>query len=123
MSPAAAELKGKYEISAQAGAIMFEGDANRKTSAYYGGRLGYFFTEKISAEIAAFGGATEKEVSGADVPFLHPSAAASYHFRFGKFMPFVQAGAGVLRFNPEGGRASTDLAMHWGGGLKYFYKP
>lgn len=120
--PASAELKGKNELTVQAGAMKYEGDANIDTGLIYGARIGHFFTERISAELSVLAGKTETD-GGADVTSLHPALAASYHFRFGKFMPFLQAGAGLLRLKPEGGSANSDLALHWGGGLKYFYKP
>ncbi|OGR41938.1 MAG: hypothetical protein A2X35_11565 [Elusimicrobia bacterium GWA2_61_42] len=120
--PASAELKGKNELAVQAGVMNFEGDANIDAGLIYGARLGHFFTERLSVELSALTGNTETG-GGANVASLHPALAASYHFRFGKFMPFVQAGAGLLRLNPEGASASSGLAVHWGGGLKYFYKP
>ena len=119
--PASAELQGKSEVSVQAGAIVFEGDSNIDTGLIYGARVGHFFTERLSAEVSLFTGATETG-GGTDVTALHPELAAAYHFRFGKFMPFVQAGAGLLRVKPEGASASNGLALHWGGGLKYFYR-
>ena len=121
--PAAAELKNKNEVSVQAGAMVFEGDAKINNGFVYGARFGHFFTERLSAEISAFTGDTNREHSSANINALYPALAASYHFRFGKWMPFVQAGAGILRLNPEGGSATSDFAAHWGGGLKYFYKP
>lgn len=120
--PASAELQGKNEVSVQAGAMVFEGDSDMDTGLIYGARAGHFFTERLSAELSVFTGATETD-GGGDITALHPALAASYHFRFGKFMPFVQAGAGLLRIKPDGASASSGLALHWGGGLKYFYKP
>ena len=120
--PASAELEGKNEFSVQAGAMVFEGDSDIDTGLIYGARAGHFFTERLSAEVSVFTGSTEID-GGADISALHPALAASYHFRFGKFLPFVQAGAGLLRIKPDGASASSGLALHWGGGLKYFYKP
>ena len=120
--PASAELKGKNEDSVQAGAMVFQGDSNIDTGLIYGARVGHFFTERLSAELSVFTGSTEID-GGADISALHPALAASYHFRFGKFLPFVQAGAGLLRVKPDGASATSGLALHWGGGLKYFYKP
>jgi OOP family OmpA-OmpF porin len=122
-APACAELKDKNELTVQAGAMIFEGDAHLDNGFIYGARLGHYFTERLSAELAVFPGNTEAERGGADVATLHPSVGALYHFRFGKFMPFVQAGAGLLRLKADGASASSDLAVHWGGGLKYFYRP
>lgn len=119
---ASAELKNRNEVSVQAGVLNFEGDAHIDAGFAYGARLGHYFTERLSAEVLVFKTDTEME-NGGNLSALYPALAASYHFRFGKFMPFVQAGAGVLRLNPEGAGATNDFAMHWGGGLKYFYKP
>ena len=118
---ARAELTGKNEVSLQAGAMFYEGDANLDTGFIYGARLGHFFTEHLSGEVSVFPGKTK--YNGADVNTLYPAAAASYHFKFGDFMPFVQAGAGMLRFKTDGSDAQKDFAMHWGGGLKWFYNP
>lgn len=120
-SSAEAEMKGKNEISVQAGAMFFEGDANLDTGFVYGARFGHYFTERLSGEISLFPGKTK--YNGTDVNTLYPAADASYHFRFGDFMPFVQAGAGMLRFKADGSDAQKDFAMHWGGGLKWFYNP
>lgn len=121
--PAAAELKNKNEVSVQAGTLIFEGDLHADNSFVYGARLGHFFTERFSAEVSAFNGNTSREHSKANLHALYPAVEALYHFRFGKWMPFVQAGAGVMRLNPEGGKAVNDFAVQWGGGVKYFYKP
>ncbi len=121
--PAAAELKNKNEVSVQAGAMVFEGDAKIENDFVYGARFGHFFTERLSAEISAFTGDTSRKHSEANLNALYPTVAASYHFRFGKWLPFVQVGAGILRLHPAGAKADSDFAAHWGGGLKYFYKP
>lgn len=121
--PAGAELKGRNEITVQAGAMVFEGDARLDMGFIYGARLGHYFTEQFSAEAAVFPGNTVGTRSGIDVAVTYPSLSALYHFRFGKLMPFVQAGAGRLRHKADGAPAESDLAIHWGGGLKYFYTP
>jgi len=116
--PAQAELKCKNEVTVQAGAMVFEGDTDLDTSFIYGARFGHYFAERLSGEVSVF-----PIRSGEDLTTLYPSLAASYHFRFAKFMPFVQVGAGMLRLQPKGRTASNELAVHWGGGLKYFYRP
>ena len=121
--PAAAALKNKNEITVQAGAMIFEGDLKTDSSFIYGARLGHYINERFSAEISAFNGDANREHSTANLNAKYASAAALYHFRSGKLRPFVQAGAGVMRLNPQGGKTTTDFAAHWGGGLKYFYKP
>lgn len=113
---ASAELKGKNEISVQAGFLNYEGDTDLDAGLALGARLGHFFTEKISAEALLFR-------SGGDVTAFYPGVAGSYHFRSGKWMPFAQAGLGVMRVNAGGAPADSAFSAHWGGGLKYFYKP
>lgn len=119
---ASAELKDKVELSVQAGLLNIEGDTKIDPALAYGGRAGYFFTERLSVEAMLFRSDTENE-AGAKVKALYPAVAGSYHFRFGKWMPFAQVGAGLMRINPAGDNTDTDLSFHWGGGLKYFWKP
>lgn len=122
--PAAAAVKGKNEITLQAGAMIFEGDLKADNGFAYGARLGHYFTERFSGEISAFTCDTNREHASSNINATYPSIAALYHFRSGsKLRPFVQAGGGVMLLNPEGGKTTTDFAAHWGGGLKYFYKP
>jgi len=119
---ASAELKDKVELSVQAGLLNIEGDTRIDPALAYGGRAGYFFTERLSVEALLFRSDTETE-AGTKVKALYPAVAGSYHFRFGKWMPFAQAGVGLMRINPSGANTDTDLSFHWGGGLKYFWKP
>lgn len=113
---ASAELKGRNEVSVQAGFLNYEGDTNLDAGLALGARLGHFFTEELSAEALLFR-------SGGDVTAFYPGVAGSYHFRFGKWLPFAQAGLGVMRVNAAGAAADSAFSLHWGGGLKYFYKP
>ena len=119
---ASAELKDTVELSVQAGLLNIEGDTKIDPALAYGGRVGYFFTERLSVEALLFRSDTENE-AGTKVKALYPAVAGSYHFRFGNWMPFAQVGAGLMRINPSGDNTDTDLSFHWGGGLKYFWKP
>ncbi|MCX5783647.1 MAG: OmpA family protein [Elusimicrobia bacterium] len=119
--PAMSEFKGASELSISGGAMVFEGGTNMDAALMYGARLGYFFTEKFSGELSAFYG--QSETGGVDVETLYPAGAFSYHFGSGKLLPFLQAGAGVLRFKADGASAQSDFAAHWGLGLKWFVKP
>lgn len=114
--PASAELKGRNELAVQAGFLNYEGDTDLDAGLALGARLGHFFTEEISAEALLFR-------SGGDATAFYPGAAGSYHFRFGKWLPFAQAGLGLMRVNAAGAKADSAFSLHWGGGVKYFYKP
>lgn len=114
---ARAELKGRNELSLQAGAMVYEGDSNLDTGFIYGGRLGHFFTENVSGEMAFFPGSTKNH--GTDISTLYPSAAVLYHFRHGKLLPFLDLGAGMMRYKADGINAQNDFALHCGGGLKW----
>jgi OOP family OmpA-OmpF porin len=114
---ASAELKGKNELAVQAGFLNFEGDTQLNAGLALGARLGHFFTEEISGEALLF------RSGGKDATAFYPGVAGSYHFRYGKWMPFAQVGMGVMRVNAAGIKADSAFSVHWGGGLKYFYKP
>jgi hypothetical protein len=49
----------------------------------------------------------------------HYGASLVYNFAVGGFTPFVRAGGGVLRFDPEGGNVSERIALSYGGGLRF----
>lgn len=49
----------------------------------------------------------------------HYGAAVVYNFAVGGFTPFIRAGGGVLRFEPDGGQASERIALSYGGGLRF----
>lgn len=49
----------------------------------------------------------------------HYGAAVVYNFAVGGFTPFLRAGGGVLRFDPQGGDVSERIALSYGGGLRF----
>ena len=49
----------------------------------------------------------------------HYGAAVVYNFAVGGFTPFLRAGGGVLRFDPQGGDVSERIALTYGGGLRF----
>ncbi len=119
--PANAQLKGKTEVSLQAGAMNYEGDTDLKTDWLFGARLGHYFTDAISAEVAFIGGKTKVKDTGDKLKVFYPSANLAYNFVFGKFVPFVKAGAGAYIMDPENGSSETDFGVNYGVGLKYFF--
>ncbi len=119
--PANAQLKGKTEVSLQAGAMNYEGDTDLKTDWLFGARLGHYFTDAISAEVAFIGGKTKVKDTGDKFKVFYPSANVAYNFVFGKFVPFVKAGAGAYIMDPENGSSETDFGVNYGAGLKYFF--
>jgi hypothetical protein len=46
-------------------------------------------------------------------------AAVVYNFALGGFTPFVRGGGSVLRFAPDGARATDRVAFNYGGGLRF----
>lgn len=122
-TPASAGLRHQTEVSVQAGIFNPEGDIHLDAGPAYGARAGFFVTNRVSVE-AMFFRANSQTEGGRDVSVLNPGLGAYYHFlRFGKFMPFLQAGAGLMSINTEGAKDHTNFSFHWGGGLKYFWKP
>ncbi len=119
--PANAQLKGKTETSLQVGAMNYEGDADLKTDWLFGARLGHYFTDAISAEIAFIGGKTKEKNTGEKLNVFYPSANLSYNFVFGKFVPFIKAGAGAYILDPKNGSSETDFGVNYGAGIKYFF--
>ena len=120
---ARAEMKaGSFHISPMIGAYIFEGDQNLDTGWNAALGLGYNFTPHWGAEAFAHYVDTQSQFSRVgDVSGLVYRLDGLYHFILSdKVVPYLAAGLGGIRLDPDRGDTDNDTVLAYGGGLKYF---
>lgn len=135
--PAAAQLgAGSWEVTPFAGAVSFDDDLFLNTTAGFGARLGYNFTDNWALE------GTFNYTPGADldlgvdndedlnlpqttVMLAHANLNYNLLLNESKLVPFLTAGGGLANFNVDNDDnidedSETDGEINAGGGLKLF---
>ena len=124
----------RYGITPTAQQVSWDDALGLDNTLLYGGRAGLVLGRRI--ELQGFYLTNEGTDSGirdlydrlnvTDRPPQNPGlgvrnygAALVYNFSVGGFTPFVRGGGSILRFEPEGGRASDRIALSYGGGLRF----
>jgi hypothetical protein len=124
----------RYGITPTAQQVSWDDALGLDNTLLYGGRVGVVLGRRI--ELQGFYLTNEGTDSGirdlydrlnvTDRPPENPGlgvrnygAALVYNFSVGGFTPFVRGGGSILRFEPEGGRASDRIALSYGGGLRF----
>lgn len=125
-TPVGAEMRaGSIELNPFVGAYIFEnnltaGDKPIKDGVYFGGRLAYFFTKNIGAELSF--GYTPTEIEWADRFFDLYSIRLEgvYNFMTCRVVPFMTLGGGLTLAEAESWGIEEGMDLAYGGGLKYF---
>ena len=134
-APAAAVAQDlRYSVTPTAQQVTWDDALGLDNTLLYGGRLGVVFGRRI--ELQGFyltnQGAdarirdlydrldvTERPPQNPGLGVQNYGAAVVYNFALGGFTPFLRGGGSVLRFEPEGARASDRIAVSYGGGLRF----
>ncbi|HEY3346570.1 MAG TPA: OmpA family protein [Nitrospirota bacterium] len=119
----AIDRAGAVSISPMVGVYMFEGDQHLKTSPNYAAALGYYFNDRLGAELGfnfVDSGFRRGGLKQVDV-FLY-RLDGIYHLTDWKGLsPYVAAGGGAINFCPRPGGSDTKAIVDYGGGLEYFF--
>jgi hypothetical protein len=114
---------------------LFNVSGNVLNAAAVEGRIGYFFTPRLSAEAMFqysrpvlraslsddFENATGLEADDRVSSYLF-GGSVLYHFGSGRFMPFVQGGAAGLRqLHEDSSEMVSGTEIHGGGGFKWWF--
>ncbi|MGZ8376486.1 MAG: outer membrane beta-barrel protein [Gemmatirosa sp.] len=134
-APAAAAAQDlRYNLTPTAQQVTWDDALGLDNTLLYGGRLGVVFGRRI--ELQGFyltnQGAdarirdlydrlnvTERPPQNPGLGVQNYGAAVVYNFALGGFTPFLRGGGSVVRFEPDGARASDRIAVSYGGGLRF----
>lgn len=120
----AGDRAGTFSLSPMFGVCLFEGDQQLKTSAAYGGTLGYNVDEHKSFEFGFnFIDSGTRHGNSVDVRTYFYHLDGVYHLtRRGIVQPYVAMGIGGMTFDYEGpgNRSNTAFAFNHGGGVEVF---
>lgn len=130
--PGTAEAQ-TYDLTPGVDYILWDDGLGIEDSYLYGGRFGltfgdfvslqpfYFTRSNVEANPAdiedgeAFEGLPEREMD-----MRHVGASLQIEFaRGGNVVPFIRAGGGVLRLEPDGGERSDQITLEGGAGLRF----
>ncbi|KUG21730.1 light-harvesting lhii, alpha subunit b / histone protein [hydrocarbon metagenome] len=116
-----------FTVTPFAGGYVFEGNELQRSSYTVGLRAGYNITENIGVEGYFHYIPTEMRDASRHVPddpwqnVYGYGIEGLYHFSpENKFVPFIAAGIGFVRYGYPEPYRSTKFAVEYGGGLKYF---
>ncbi len=121
--PAAAQdNKGRVEVGAQIGGMLFQGDAKYDPGHLFGGaRAGYGLGDKLSAELGILAGSADVRNNSKDSNLILTTLEAAYELcDTSAFRPFLAGGFGVLAANGPKGANNGEVVFPIGGGVKYF---
>ncbi|MGM0453789.1 MAG: outer membrane beta-barrel domain-containing protein [Thermodesulfobacteriota bacterium] len=108
-------------ISPFAGGYLFDSDVDLEDEFTYGLGLGYNFSKNFAMEAAANYADTETENTAAGVDTFLYRLDGLYHFMpDNRLVPYIAAGAGAFKADPDTGDDVTEFSANFGGGLKYF---
>lgn len=120
-SAAADDNKGRVEVGAQIGGMLFQGDAKYDPGHLFGGaRVGYGLGQSLSAELGILAGSADVRGNSKDADLILPTLEAAYEFCDGALCPFVAGGFGVLAADGPKGANNGEIVFPIGGGVKYF---
>ncbi len=124
-TPAAAQIRpGSVTLSPMVGGYSFDGDQNLENRAVYNLGLGYDLSRRWGAELTGSYIDTRSDAGRGDAEVSSLRADALYYFRPGeRLVPYLSAGFGAIRLDPDAGSSSTDPLVDLGAGIKYFLSP
>lgn len=119
---AQAEMRsGAFYLTPQIGGYVFEGNQNLDHGLTYGLGLGYAFDNHWASELTFNVIDSAFESGGGDVGGYLLRLDGLYHFTPEKrLVPYLAAGIGGLRLDPDVGSSDSSFLVNAGGGLKYF---
>jgi OOP family OmpA-OmpF porin len=119
----AATTAGDCEISPFVGYHWFDNETDYADDLVWGGRLGYLYTANHEAEFAVAAVPTDLRGSGADADLILVQLDGLYNFTgLGRLAPYLAAGIGAARYDPEAGSADEyNFLINYGGGARYFF--
>ena len=122
VSTAQAETRaGAFYLTPQIGGYVFEGNQNLDHSPTYGLGLGYFLDRRWAGELTFNFIDSEIESGGGNVDGYLLRLDGLYHFTpENRLVPYLAAGIGGIRLDPDIGGSDSDFLVNAGGGLKYF---
>ncbi|PLX40864.1 MAG: outer membrane beta-barrel domain-containing protein [Deltaproteobacteria bacterium] len=116
----AAPTKGTVELSPFMGYTWFDDDLSIDDAPTFGLRFGYFLSDQWEAELAGYFVSSEYK-GGDDVNIFSSDLDILYNFQgYGQWLPYLGAGLGVARFDPQEGGADYEFTGNVGGGIRYF---
>lgn len=122
----------RYALVPTASRVFWDNDLGLEDTYLYGARLGFTFGNYVGLQGYYLTG-NEFDTRFRDTPLRWPdgsllperrvnarSYGADMLFNVGSsgLLPFVKVGAGVMRFEPDSGRRSDQIAVKYGGGLR-----
>ena len=119
---ALAEMRaGAFYIIPQIGGYLFEGNQNLDHSPTYGLGLGYTLDRHWATELSFNFIDAEFEAGGGSADGFLGRLDGLYHFRpDSRLVPYLAAGIGGIRLDPDAGSSDESFLINAGGGLKYF---
>lgn len=123
----------RYALVPTASRVFWDNDLGLEDTYLYGARLGFTFGKYVGLQGYYLTG-DEFDTRFRDTPLRRPdgslpperrvnarSYGADMLFNVGSsgLFPFVKVGAGVMRFEPDSGRRSDQIAVKYGGGLRF----
>jgi OOP family OmpA-OmpF porin len=117
-----AELRsGAFYLTPQIGGYVFEGNQDLDHSPTIGLGLGYLLDPHWAAELTFNYIDAEFESSDGDVDGYLLRLDGLYHFMpENRLVPYLAAGIGGIRLEPDSGSSDDSFLINAGGGLKYF---
>ena len=117
-----AELRaGAFYLTPQIGGYVFEGNQNLDHSLTYGLGLGYVLDKHWAGELTFNFIDAEFETFGGDVDGYLLRLDGLYHFTpERRLVPYLAAGIGGIRLDPDLSSSDNSFLINAGGGLKYF---
>ena len=135
--PLAAELGAqdlRYSITPVGQRVQWDDGLGLANSELYGGRVGFLFGEWVELQGFYLRSGEDIDTRFGAVGLNAPGGGALGEGRVGidnygadvlvnlgpwKLRPFVRAGGSVLRFDPEGGTRTKQIALRAGGGIRF----
>lgn len=118
----ALDRAGAITVSPLIGGGWFEGDQRLKTSAVYGGAVGYNGTENLELELGfSFIDTGTRHGDSEDVDTYYYHVDGVYHLnRHGNLQPYIDLSLGGMTFNHERSGSTSAVAFSHGFGMEYF---
>lgn len=112
---------GTFYLAPQIGGYVFEGNQDLEHSPTIGLGLGYALDNHWAAELTFNYIDAEFESGGGDVDGYLMRLDALYHFApDGRLVPYLAAGIGGFKLDPDVGSSDSGFLVNAGGGVKYF---
>ncbi|MFN3597800.1 MAG: hypothetical protein ACK41D_11080 [Rubricoccaceae bacterium] len=137
--PASAQVQGLgYRLAPQASYVNFSGNAGLTRGPLFGGGVGFSFGEfvelggsyqlgdQFETDFSRFSGIEDEALAevlaalgGRAVQVERYGGELKLNLGSGRVVPFLTAGTGLVRFDPDGLAASRNIYLTGGGGLQF----